>query len=181
VLASGDTYVNPRSGGRLTILEHWTDNAERRFVFERRLPPRTGRLDPHKHLDHHQRYEVLSGRASIALDGRRERLGAGETIDLPPGTSHRDPFNDGSGELVYRATFEPVTPFLHAYVPTLADAFATARTNRQDELSRLLTFVVLRATNGETYAAGIPMAMQAVLRPVLAAVGRLCGYRALVE
>ena len=181
MLASGTTYEHPASGGRLTIVEHWTDNAERRFVFERSLPPGTGRLDAHKHLDHHQRYEVLAGTATIEIGRRKERLAVGESVDLPPGTGHRDPYNDGLGELVYRGTFEPVTPFLHAYVPTLAEAFRTGRTNRQDELPRLWTFVVLRASKAETFAAQIPMIVQGMLRPVLAAVGRLRGYRAVIE
>jgi mannose-6-phosphate isomerase-like protein (cupin superfamily) len=181
MLSSGISFEHPRSGGRLTVVEHWADNAEHRFVFDRRLPPRTGWLDAHKHLDHHQRYEVLSGRARIQIGKHAEQLDAGETVDFPAGTPHRDPYNPGPGDVVYRGTFEPVTPFHHAYVPTLAEAFRTGRTNRQDELPRLWTFVVLRACHAETYAAGIPMGAQGVLRPLVAALGRLRGYRALIE
>lgn len=64
MLELGEQYSSER-GSWIRI----TDRTEGRLSFERQFAPRTGRADPHYHLDLAQTWEVLSGVGKIEVDG----------------------------------------------------------------------------------------------------------------
>jgi hypothetical protein len=170
---TGDVYENPRTGTRLEVLEL----SSHRLRFERRYPPGTGRADPHLHLDFTQGWEVASGTATIAVDGDVRRLQPGDSVDIATGTRHQDPYNEGTEPLVVRWRIEPVTEFIHGFLNAYVHLLVRDELNEQDEFPMLQLFVILRATKAQSYAANLPIALQRLTLPLLAAAGRMRGFK----
>jgi hypothetical protein len=145
--------------------------------FERNYAARTGKADPHYHLDFTQTWEVLAGTGSMEVDGELRRLETGDRVVLEPGTAHRDPFLPGSGELRVRGTFDPDTDFLEGYAEAWAHHMREGTVNDQDEIPLMQILVIVRATGGESYTTRAPRALQKAALPLVAALGRLRGYR----
>jgi hypothetical protein len=99
-------------------------------------------------------------------------------VELPRGTGHRDPYNPGEADLVIRGTFDPVTDFLEAYASAWAHHLTEGTVNDQDEMPILQIFALIDATDGKSYRAGIPVAVQKASMPVMKRIARLRGYRA---
>jgi mannose-6-phosphate isomerase-like protein (cupin superfamily) len=176
-IEAGKTYVNPRSGARATLTEHWKDTGGARTVLERVVPPGTGKAAPHYHLDFFQTWEILGGTATMSVEGKQRTLSAGERVELPQGTPHADPWNEGTEDMTMRLTIEPVPQFVEAYAEAWVAGFEKGTLNDQDELPLLHVLAIAHATDGESYAAGPPRWLQSALLPLAAAVARLRGYR----
>lgn len=176
-LEAGRRYTNARSGGTLAILKHWDDTERRLVEVERGLPPGTGKLPPHRHLDFSQTFTVIEGRMQAAIRGEKRVLQAGEALDVPQGVAHRDPWNSGSDGAVVRVRLTPVPEAISAYVETMVAASLAGKLNRRDELPFLQIAVLLQETDGQSFDARFPVRLQRAARPLLAALGRLLGYR----
>ena len=102
----------------------------------------------------------------------------GNRVAIPPGTIHRDPWNTNSAELHARGIFEPINDFIEAYAEAYVHHLAeSGRLDDQDEMPLLQIFVTSRATNGRSWAGSPPIAAQKASLPLLAAFGRLRGYK----
>jgi mannose-6-phosphate isomerase-like protein (cupin superfamily) len=173
VLQVGKRYMSPKTGT-------WVEIAERSgpdMKFERSFAPGTGRVDPHLHEDFTQTWEALSGDGLIEVDGAEREFSAGDRVTIEPGTRHRDPWNPGAAELHARGIFEPDNDFVEAYASAYAHHLTEGSLNDQDELPLLQILVIARATNGRSYGGSPPVGIQKVALPLLAAVGRLRGYK----
>jgi mannose-6-phosphate isomerase-like protein (cupin superfamily) len=176
MLERGDTFSSP-SGSAFTIIEGPGENDGARIVFDRVMPPGKGKADPHIHLDCDQDYEIVAGSATLEVSGRTRTLVAGETINIPRSTAHRDPYNVSGAELRFRATISPCPPFIDAFGRALAEGYLSGSVNAQDELPILKIFVLAQAFDGQSFRAGIPLGLQRAMLPAAAALGRLLGYR----
>jgi len=170
--ASGRTWTNPRTGAWLTWLPRGDD-----AVIERVIKPHTGKADAHYHLDFQERYEILQGAATVELDGRPMTVAAGETMEVPRGTPHRNPYNDTESDLRLRHTVSPGNEFAEAFVSALGHCMETDSLDSQDEFRTLQLFVVLHATKAQSYLAGPPVALQKPVIALGAMLGRWRGYR----
>jgi hypothetical protein len=173
VLELGEQYSSER-GSWIRI----TDRTEGRMSFERQFAPRTGRADPHYHLDLTQTWEALSGVGKIEVDGEIRELRAGERVVLEPGTPHRDPYLPGDGEFQVRGSFDPDTDFTEAYAEAWAHHMREGTVNDQDEMPLSQILVIARATDGKSYTSRLPLGIQKAALPLIAAIGRLRGFRA---
>jgi quercetin dioxygenase-like cupin family protein len=178
-LKTGETFENPASGGTITMGESWLDNDGACVVIERVFPPGTGHAEPHVHFDFGQTFEVLSGTGKLGVEGAEREVATGERVELPVRTPHRDLFNEGPDEMVGRLTIEPAPRFVEMYAETWMDLYSKGETNDQDEMPLLQILVIARASGGKSYATGPPVWLQKATLPLIAAVGRLRGYRAL--
>lgn len=146
--------------------------------FERVYAPDTGRADPHLHQDFTQLWEAVQGEGEIEVDGETRAFKAGDRISVEPGTPHRDPYNPGEGQLVARGTFDPINDFIEAYAEAWAHHMSEGTVNGQDEMPLLQILVIANATDGRSFRAGVPIAVQKASAPLVALIGRLRGYRA---
>jgi hypothetical protein len=105
------------------------------------------------------------------------RLQPGDRLEIAAGTRHQDPYNEAAEPLVVRWTIEPVTEFIRGFLDAYAHLLARDELNDQDEFPMLQLFVILRATRAQSYAANLPIGLQRVSLPLLAAIGQLRGYR----
>jgi mannose-6-phosphate isomerase-like protein (cupin superfamily) len=178
-IETGQSFENPDSGGTITVLESWRDNGGARTRIERVMPPRTGKAAAHYHLDFAQTFEVVSGDAKVKVEKDELNLGPGESVEIPIGTVHEDMWNEGPDEATIQLTIEPVPRFVEVYAQTWLDAYAQGKTNDQDEMPLLQILVIAKATDGKSYADGPPRRLQELTLPLIAALGRLRGYKAL--
>jgi mannose-6-phosphate isomerase-like protein (cupin superfamily) len=173
-MAPGErTWTNPRTGAWLKASSAGAD-----AVFERVMKPHTGKADPHLHLDYVERFEILEGTATIELDGREITAGPGETVEVPLGIAHRNPYNVTDSDLHLRHVASPGGPFAEAFVSSLGHHMEQGTVDDQGEFSDLQLFVVLHGTRAKSYRAGIPVPMQKPVIALGAALGRLRGLKA---
>jgi mannose-6-phosphate isomerase-like protein (cupin superfamily) len=174
VLAVGKRYTSPRTGTWLEVVERSDGNMK----FERSFAPGTGRTDPHLHQDLTQTWEALSGEGMIEVDGEERQFSAGDRVAVSPGTAHRDPWTPSTAKLHVRGIFEPVNDFIEAYAEAYVHHLSeSGRLNDQDEQPLLQIFVTSRATNGRSWAASPAIGIQKAGLPLMAAIGRLRGYK----
>jgi mannose-6-phosphate isomerase-like protein (cupin superfamily) len=175
MLEVGRRYESSRTGGWIQI----TRRTPERLVFERLIKPGTGRTDPHLHRDFVQTWECVSGSGgAIDVEGEQRELRPGDRVQLPLDTAHRDPYNPGEGEVVVRATFDPDTDFIEAYAAAWAHHMNQGTVNDQDEMPLLQIFALIDGTDGESYRAGIPIALQKASLPLMKRIAHLRGYEA---
>jgi mannose-6-phosphate isomerase-like protein (cupin superfamily) len=173
VLEVRKRYTSPESGTWIEIAER--DGATMKF--ERSFAPGTGRSDPHLHEDLTQTWEVLSGEGMMEVEGTEQEFRTGDRVELTPGTRHRDPWNPSGTELHVRGTFDPNNDFIEAYASAYAHLLTGGGLNDQEELPLLQILVIAKATNGRSYGRSPPVAIQKASLPLLAAFGRLRGYK----
>jgi len=166
-------YTSPETGTWVEIVER----GPQVMKFERSFAPGTGRTDPHLHEDLTQTWEALSGEGMIEVDGLEREFRTGDRVEIAPGTRHRDPWNSSRAELHARGIFDPDNDFIEAYAAAYAHLLTEGGLNDQDELPLLQILVITRETNGRSYGASPPVAVQKASLPLLAAFGRLRGYR----
>ena len=154
-----------------------TDRSAGRMSFERSYAPRTGRADPHYHLDLTQTWEAVSGAGEIEVDGEVRELRAGDRIVLEPGTPHRDPYLPDDGEFHVRGSFDPDTDFIEGYAEAWAHHMREGTVNDQDEMPLTQILVIARATKGQSYTSRVPELLQRATLPLVAAFGRLRGFK----
>lgn len=175
----GRAYLNAKSGGTLTVLRHWDDTGGELLELERVLPPNTGKLPPHVHLDFDQTFTVVEGRTRGALRGEELSLGPGGILDASRGSAHVDPWNPGPERAIVRNRVSPVPPFIEAYVETMVRRLLAGQLNGQDEFPFLEVAVLVRETEGQTFDSRFPIGLQRAFLPLLAALGRVRGYAVL--
>ncbi|HET6432050.1 cupin domain-containing protein [Dyella sp.] len=74
-------------------------------VIEERMPPGTTEVR-HRHVRSRQFFYVLSGTATLELEGVAHRLGAGQGLHVPPGAAHQMR-NDSGEELRFLVVSSP--------------------------------------------------------------------------
>ena len=173
MLEVGKRYTSPKTGT-------WVEIAERTgpdMKFERSFASGTGRQDPHLHEDFTQTWEALSGDGMVEIDGTERQFSAGDRVIIEPGTRHRDPWNPGAAKLHARGIFEPDNDFIEAYAEVYAHLLTEGGLNDQEELPFLQVVVLIKATNGRSWGASPSVGLQKAGLPLLAAIGRLRGYK----
>jgi hypothetical protein len=104
-------------------------------------------------------------------------LRAGDRVVLGPGTPHRDPYLPGQGEFHVRGSFDPDTDFIEHYAEAWAHHTQEGTVNEQDEMPLLQVLVIARATDARSYTTRAPKLIQELTLPLVAAFGRLRGYK----
>jgi mannose-6-phosphate isomerase-like protein (cupin superfamily) len=173
VLEVGKRYESFR-GTAIEIVSREGD----RMSLERAYAPDTGRADPHYHLDFTQTWEALEGEGMIEVEGEERPFASGDRVSHSPGTPHRDPWNPGDGKLVARVTVDPTTPFIEAFAEAWIHHLRENTSNSQDEMPLLQILQIARETDGQSFRAGVPRALQRASLPLVATIARLRGYRA---
>lgn len=186
-MKAGDVLENPVTGMRLTVIQTPEETNGRRVVVEYVLRPGTGRdyTLAHIHRRYTERFEIVSGRAAYLVDGMEGTAGPGESIIVSPHMSHIHPWSAGDEPLVVRQTTEAIAPD----VAGLSSALLAAETlnelarrgkvnadGRPNPLQAAVIFHELLLPH--SHATGLPYAAQRAFFGLLAAVGRLFGYRA---
>lgn len=126
----------------------------------------------HIHTAFDESFTVKTGSLSVLIDGEKKVLKAGETILVTKGTPHKL-FNESEQEVV----LEP------GYMPVLFLAHLTELYSLMDELGTMKSPKIMfrLAASGNAFdtwiADGPPIAVQKIMRVLLAPWARLMGYK----
>lgn len=149
-----------------------------RAVVERLLRPGSGKAGGHIHRDWTQRFEVREGEVMVRVGRDAPRaLAAGDSVEVPRGVGHIDPWNESAAPAVTRNIVSPVTPFVHVIFATLGESLAAGRLNSQDSLTLLQMAAALRTGRADNWGEQPPIPVQRVVLPILAAIARASGFR----
>ena len=76
-------------------------------VIQERMPPGTNEVR-HDHQKARQFFFILTGRATLELNGQRETIGAGQGLEIPPGQPHQV-LNATVSDLEFLVISQPTT------------------------------------------------------------------------
>jgi uncharacterized RmlC-like cupin family protein len=169
----GREWRSPRTGAIGRVIE-----LDGRAVAEFVSPPGTGKAGGHLHRDFEQRFEVVDGRMRVRIGGEAQRtLATGEHVAVPRGVPHQDPWNEFDRPATWRISITPTTPFVRIFIATYGELLAAGKLNDQETFTFLQLMAVLRAGRADSWAEGVPIALQRPLIPAAAALARLRGIR----
>jgi mannose-6-phosphate isomerase-like protein (cupin superfamily) len=176
MLSVGERFEHPSGDTWLEVVA--VPSGEQHDLAVRRMQkPGKGKLVPHVHLDYTERFRVEQGRAKAWVAGRRINAGPGAEVVVRPGDNHMNAWNGSDEELVMLQSFEPAPDFILSYFETFCHLTREGRTDRQGEAPLSAAFAVADATDGQSFAVGMPHGLQrSVLAPIGARVARLRGY-----
>lgn len=99
MLEVGTRAINHRTGSEFEILEMGPSG----FVIHCTLPNISPIADyaPHYHVGWSEEFKILSGEAIYTVEGKEQRLKAGDTVTTPDRKKHIHPTNTSSEPLVY--------------------------------------------------------------------------------
>jgi quercetin dioxygenase-like cupin family protein len=175
VLEAGELGWNPVTGERGIVLEGPDENPERRLTVELYVSPGGAVVGEHLHPTITERFEVLQGILGVKLSGRKSEAGAGEAVDIPPGTWH-DWWNAGDTEAVVKVTVTPGDRFSEM-ITTIFGLALDGRTNAKGMPNPLQLAAVAREFEDAFVLRRPPRAVQRAVFGLLAPIARRRGYR----
>lgn len=171
------TFDNPVLGDTIEVLDEGDPDAGRPIRARIRLAPRAQGPPLHRHPRLHERYEVVEGTGSLRVGRERHDLGPGQAVEVPPQTVHRF-WNPTDEPVVIAAQVRPASPGFLDFLDALYTLAREGKTDGAGRPSPLQAAVIFHAYRNEVTLAAPPTAIQRVLLPPLAALGRARGYRA---
>jgi mannose-6-phosphate isomerase-like protein (cupin superfamily) len=183
----GQVLTDPVTGTRIAVLKTSAETGGKLLQFEEIYPPGRGKEanSPHMHLTFDERFAIAEGRAAYVAGGAEQFASAGDTVLIPRGTAHLNPYNAGDTpmRLIHSIALEPSNPrtlesFENAF-DTLGMLAQRGQLNQQSHPKSFLQFaVILQSLQPHSYAAGVPIPAQRIMFGLLGGLGRLLGYRA---
>jgi mannose-6-phosphate isomerase-like protein (cupin superfamily) len=190
MISPGFETTDPVTQTRTVVVQGARETSGRGWVIEVHCPEgAAAEFMAHLHRTWTETFEILQGSAACRLGAKELRLAAGESIVMPPNVAHVNPWNVGSGEMVYRQTndFGASTP---EAVDEILGAFATihglAREGRIGKKGLPKNPLQLVATGRAytkhgTFDVGMPIPLQVVLTATFSRLAEALGYRAVYD
>ncbi|MGH2962608.1 MAG: cupin domain-containing protein [Solirubrobacterales bacterium] len=173
---AGDELVNPATGLRTVFRETSRDTGEELLQVDWIGDPRWTTGPDHVHRLQEERFEVLSGKLGLRVNGVEAVHGAGDVIVAPAGAPHAA-WNAGDDEVHVLVDFRPALRTEIAF-ETLAGLARDGKTNRAGAPKNPFLFaLILRHYEDEIYFVRPPLAVQRAILGPLAGIGRLLGYK----
>jgi mannose-6-phosphate isomerase-like protein (cupin superfamily) len=183
----GQVVTDPLTGTRIGVVTTSAETGGKLLQFDETYPPGRGKEanSPHVHLTFDERFEIVEGCAAYVVNGAERLVQAGETVTIPRGTAHLNPYNAGatSMRMIHSIALDPpnvrtLESFENAF-DTLGRLAQRGQLNGQRHPRSFLQFaVILQSLHPHSYAAGVPIPLQRAMLGLLGGLGRLLGYRA---
>ncbi len=187
--ATGAELFNPATRTRVVFVTVPADNGGRAIAVDWFVPPgETLPSRPHYHAGPQggvaERFDILAGRAALALGKRKLVVEAPATIDVAFNELHVHPSNAGDGELHVRqrAELDPPQPDvlfrLERFFETLMALSQQGKVRRNGDIKNPLQLAVTLDAFllDPTFLPGLPQGAQKVIFGGLAKVARRLGY-----
>ena len=128
MIRMGDAIENPVTGERLVFLETSADTGGEYVLVECTVQPDGFVAAAHVHPNQTERFEIESGTIAFKLDGETIVAGPGESVVVPPGSSHKF-WNAGETEAVFVTEVRPALGF-ERLIETMFSLASDGKTNR---------------------------------------------------
>jgi quercetin dioxygenase-like cupin family protein len=174
---AGDELVNPVTGLRTVFRKTARETDGELLQVDWIGSPDWTTGPDHVHRYQEERFEVLSGRLGLRVEGIERVLDEGEEVTALAGSAHAA-WNAGDDTVHVLVDFRPALRTEVAF-ETLAGLARDGKTNGAGAPKNpLLLALVLHEYEDEIYFVKPPLAVQRVVFGALAKVARLLGYRA---
>jgi quercetin dioxygenase-like cupin family protein len=176
LVKAGDVLENPVSGQHLIIQKTAQDTGGALLEVEAVYTKPTPSQPPtHYHPRQEERFEVLSGRLDVLLDGQERTLEEGEVLTVAPGVPH-EMWAPEAGTRVNWQTRPALKT--EAFFETIWGLAKDGKVNDRGVPNLLRVALIAREYEDEFRLASPPWVLQRALFGLLAPVGRLLGYDA---
>lgn len=173
---SDQVLENPKSGQRIIFRKTASDTGGELLEVESvYTKPTPSRPPVHYHPHQEERFEVLTGRLDVLMDGKEQTLEEGEVLTIPPGIPH-EMWSERAGARVNWQTRPALKT--EAFFETIWGLARDGKTNEKGVPNLLQVAVIARNYADEFRLASPPLFVQRAIFAVLAPSGRLLGYRA---
>ena len=173
---AGAELINPVTGLRTVFRKTAQDTGGELLQVDWIGSPGWTTGPDHVHRRQDERFEVLSGKLGLRVEGVERVLGEGEVLVAPAGYAHAG-WNAGDDEVHALVDFRPALRTETAF-ETLAGLAVDGKTNGAGAPKNPLRLaLVLREYEDEIYFVRPPLFVQKVIFGVLAKVARLLGYQ----
>ena len=174
---SGDTIEIPATGERFVFLRTAAETGGEVLELEFHVNPGGFSAPPHVHWDVEERVKVVSGKVLVTIAGKESLLGVGESAVVPVRQGHAVAVA-GDEPAVFIVEVAPARDFEELF-ETLFGLYRDGKINA-DGRGNLLQDAVLSSRHN-SFLDGPPVIAQRPVMAVLAATGRLFGFRARYE
>jgi mannose-6-phosphate isomerase-like protein (cupin superfamily) len=169
VAQSGEQIGNPATGFSLRFLKTAADTGGELLEMEATYESGSGKPPEHFHPRQREHFEILEGTMQAIIGGDERELDTGDTIDIEPGVPHAM-WNPGPGR---SRTLWQTRPALRT-----ENFFETiVRRGGAGKAGPLQTAMIASEYRDEFRATSPPPAIQTVVVPMLATIGRLLGRK----
>jgi quercetin dioxygenase-like cupin family protein len=173
---ASDELVNPVTGLRTVFRKTAQETSGELLQVDWIGEPGWTTGPDHVHPRQEERFEVLSGKLGLRVEGVERVHSVGEVIIAPAGSPHAA-WNAGDDEVHVLVDFRPALRTETAF-ETLAGLARDGKTNKAGVPKNPLRLaLILREFEEEIYFVRPPLAVQRVIFGALAFIGRLLGYR----
>ena len=119
MICKGDVIENPVTGERMLFLETSADTNGESVLVEVTVQPNGFVAAAHTHPYQTERFEIESGTIAFKVDGKEIVAGPGETVVVPPKSSHKF-WNAGETEAVFICEVRPACLSVTLFPSTLS-------------------------------------------------------------
>lgn len=175
---AGDELINPVTGLRTVFRKTAQDTGGELLQVDWIGDPGWTTGPDHVHPYQEERFEVISGKLGLRVEGVERVLSTGETIVAPAGSAHAAWNASSNDEVHAQIDFRPALRTETAF-ETLAGLARDGKTNKAvAPKNSLLLALILHHNEDEIYFVRPPPALKRIIFGALAKVARLLGYRA---
>lgn len=173
MITIGETLTNTASGEQVTFVETAASTGGALLAFESLIPAGVAGPPLHMHPRQEERFTVLNGALHLTVEGEPRMLHSGETLVVPPGTRHTFDNRTQDAAVRFRAELRPALESEELF----ASNVYAANQRGAATASLLQTAQILDRFDIGLALVGLAPGVQRRLMAVLAALGRLRGYR----
>lgn len=176
----GCVIDSPQTGERLTFRS--TRDSSNGELFQAELIVQAGSyvVQSHIHPLQEERFVVLEGKYGWEIGGTRGVAEPGETLVCPAGVPHSQ-WNAGDAPMRIYYEHRPALTSAEIFFETQFGLSREGKLSKEGKIALLQAAVLVQEVGDFIRPAWPSIALQDLLFPPLAAVGRLLGYRARYE
>ncbi len=176
--SKGQILSNPNTGDIYEFLETAKDTNGERVAVKMILKSKGELVPNHYHALQDEHFEVVSGKLTILLEGKKQILAQGDKITLPKNKPHNH-YNNDTEPVVFIQSVTPALDFDYLLENIIGLTIDGKMPNGKAGLVQEL--VTLKYLDSKSYLASIPQGLQKFLMNVVGPIGRMFGYRAIYK
>lgn len=176
--SKGQILSNPNMGDIYEFIETAKDTNGERVTIKMTLKSKGELVPNHFHALQDEHFEVVSGKLTILIDGKKQVLNQGDKITLPKNKPHNH-YNNDDETVVFIQSISPALDFDYLLENIIGLSIDEKMPNGKAGLVQEL--VTLKYLDSKSYLADIPLGIQNFLMNIVGPIGRMFGYRAIYK